>query len=531
MIQRITILLLLEMLILHGSFAQKHYQRYHEIDIQHYKFELKLNDDSNEISGKAIIDIRFLKSLKSFQLDLVGKKEDSKKGMIVKKVLLDKMELEFDHTDNKLNIILKESTISGAEHAFTILYSGEPIDGLIIAKNKHGDRTFFGDNWPDRAQHWLPTVDHPSDKATVEFIVTAPDHYQVIANGTQIEETNIDDETKLTHWKEAVPLPTKVMVIGVARFAVNAAGYINHIPVTTWVYRQDRDDGFSDYKIAVDVLDYFYNKIGSYPYEKLANVQSKTRYGGMENAGNIFYYENSVNGKQDQEKLIAHEIAHQWFGNSASELNWHHIWLSEGFATYLTDLYLEDIRGREVFIENLKTERKRVINYYKKNAAPIVNVKINDYNELLNPNSYQKGAWVLHMLRKKVGDELFWEGIKSYYEKYKFSNALSEDFQKVMEEVSGKKLDSFFKQWLYQAGHPILEIDVSKKASRITIQQVQKDGLFNFPLDLDIIDKKGNKIRKTIIVDSSMKESDISINGKIKEVIIDPDCCLLFEEK
>ncbi|MFT5167251.1 MAG: aminopeptidase N, partial [Saprospiraceae bacterium] len=394
-----------------------------------------------------------------------------------------------------------------------------------------GDRTFFGDNWPDRARHWLPTVDHPSDKATVEFIVTAPDHYQVIANGDQIEETNITDDTKLTHWKELVPLPTKVMVIGAARFAVNTAGYVDHIPVTSWVYRQDRDNGFLDYKIAIGVLDYFDQKIAAYPYGKLANVQSKTRYGGMENAGNIFYYENSVNGNQDQEKLIAHEIAHQWFGNSASELNWHHIWLSEGFATYMTDLYLEDVRGKAAFLENLKKERQKVIKYAQKKLAPIVDVSVTDYNKLLNPNSYQKGAWVLHMLRHKLGDELFLKGIQNYYHKYAYANALSEDFQQVMEETSDKKLGDFFKQWLYQAGHPVLKIEVSKRKSQITIRQVQGKNLFTFPLDLEIINDEEDRMRKTVWIDSKSHTFTIKMEGEIQRIIVDPDCWLLFEER
>src|SRR5690606_15487849 len=117
--------------------------------------------------------------------------------------------------------------------------------------------TFFGDNWPDRAHHWLPCVDHPSDKASVEFIVPAPDHYQVVANGMQIEETNLDDETKLTHWREEAPLPMKVAVIGAARFGVQHAGEVEGIPVTSWVYRQDREAGYYDYSLAVEALQFF----------------------------------------------------------------------------------------------------------------------------------------------------------------------------------------------------------------------------------------------------------------------------------
>ncbi|MEL6925988.1 MAG: M1 family aminopeptidase [Bacteroidota bacterium] len=311
---------------------------------------MALSDSSDVIYGKARIDIQFQKSVSGFHLDLDAKDAGEEKGMLVKNVWLDDREIPFAHEQQTLSIQLPDAVAAGDVRSFVIQYEGIPADGLIIAKNKHDERTFFGDNWPNRAHNWLPTVDHPSDKATVEFVVTTPGHYQTIANGEQIEETNLNDNTRLTHWKENVPLPTKVMVIGVARFAVNLAGYVDQIPVTSWVYRQDRYAGFGDYKMATEVLAFFIKKIGTYPYGKLANVQSKTRYGGMENAGNIFYFENSVNGKKDQEKLIAHEIAHQWFGNSASEMSWHHLWLSEGFATYLTDLYLEEVRGRAAFL-------------------------------------------------------------------------------------------------------------------------------------------------------------------------------------
>ena len=137
------------------------------------------------------------------------------------------------------------------------------------------------------------------------------------------------------------------MVIGVSPFAVQEMLSKSGIPLSSWVYPQNSEEGFFDYSIATRPLDFFESYIAPYPYSKLANVQSKTVYGGMENASCIFYHERTVTGKQDHEILITHEMAHQWFGDAVSELNWHHIWLSEGFATYLTDLYIEQtLAGR-----------------------------------------------------------------------------------------------------------------------------------------------------------------------------------------
>jgi len=159
---------------------------------------------------------------------------------------------------------------------------------LIIGKNKYSDRGFFGDNWPDRAHHWLPVIDHPFDKSSVDFSISAPLHYSVVANGIKIEESYINEKRKLTRWHEEVPIPVKVMVVGIARFATEVVGKVDNIPVESWVYPQNKVEGFYDYAVALKVLDFFHTHIGPYSYKKLANVQSKTRWGGLENANTIF---------------------------------------------------------------------------------------------------------------------------------------------------------------------------------------------------------------------------------------------------
>ena len=276
-----------------------------------------------------------------------------------------------------------------------------------------------------------------------------------------IEQSCMPKHTKLTHWREDVPLATKVMAIGAAPFATRFEGNINSIPVWSWVFAENRKEGFYDYSVAVKPLAFYCQLIGPYPYEKLANVQSKTIFGGLENAGCIFYSENSVTGQGNAENLMAHEIAHQWFGNSVTENDWHHIWLSEGFATYLTAVYQEKTYGKEKSDEIMKSARDRVLGFSLRSARPVVDTTVTDLMSLLNANSYQKGAWVLHMLRHDLGDEVFWKGMRLYYEKYRNQNALTNDFMSVMENVSGKNLDKFFKQWIFEAGEPDLKITTS----------------------------------------------------------------------
>ncbi|UWX54618.1 M1 family aminopeptidase [Maribacter litopenaei] len=188
----------------------------------------------------------------------------------------------------------------------------------------------------------------------------------MVATGEKIEESYLENGNKLTIYREPAPVAMKVVTIGVTKFASRLLGEVYDIPVTAWVYPENRLDGFSDYGVATKVLRYFIDQIGPYSYAKLANMQAKTQWGGLENAGTIAYFENSVNGKNEVEGLIAHEIAHQWFGNSASENDWNHVRLSEGFATYFAILYQESVYGDDKRKEELQLDRKQIIDYFKK---------------------------------------------------------------------------------------------------------------------------------------------------------------------
>jgi aminopeptidase N len=518
------------LLVLETVQAFDPYPKNESIDVRHYLFRLDLNDTTNRIGGEATIDIRFKKSVAEFELDLASL-NSSEQGMQVKMVTVDGQSGKFVHAQNRLKITLATAAVAGDEKRFVISYSGIPQDGLIIGKNKYGDRTFFGDNWPDRAHHWLPTIDHPYDKATCEFIVSAPEQYTVIATGDRVEESAVTRKRKVTHWKTSVLLPTKVMVIGVARFAIEYEGEINKVPLQAWVYPQNRNEGFSDYSMASGPLDYFSKNIAPYPYEKLANVQSTTRWGGMENAGNIFYYENSVTGKGNIESLLAHEIAHQWFGDSASEADWLHVWLSEGFATYFTQLYLENKYGVMRLALEMNKDRQDVIRYFKTDPTPIVNTAQKDITKVLNTNTYQKASWVLHMLRHEVGDQKFWEAVREYYRRYQLSNAMTDDFRKVVEAATSRDLKPFFDQWIFRAGHPVLAVtwryDQKEKKIKVIVEQKQP-ALFDFSLEVGLVGSSGQNVEK-IRISAKKQEFVIPFAQRPASVVLDPNVLLLFD--
>jgi len=509
------------------SFSQGYTERMNSLDIVHYKNEIVLNDSHNKIKGRSTIHLIVKQHTDSISLDLISV-NSAGKGMEVKNVLKNESAITFNHSNNRLTF--SNDTPLNTLVKYTIQYEGIPADGLIIEKNKYQDRTFFADNWPNRAHHWFPCVDHPSDKATVEFIVTAPNHYQVIATGLLLEESNLNDQTVLYHYKSEIQLPTKVMVIGVARFAVQQLAALDNIPFSSWVYPQNKEAGFYDYALAKDITAFFIDKIGDFPFEKLANVQSKTRFGGMENAGNIFYHEHSVDGKRSSESLLAHEIVHQWFGDSATEKHWSHLWLSEGFATYLTDLYFLETQGTEKMNQRLENERLKVIRFYNRQQTPVVDTQTTDYLRLLNANSYQKGAWFLHMLRNKIGDELFWKGVRTYYQEYQFSNANTDDFRKVIETISDKNLNSFFNDWLFTAGHPILKLDWQQDDKKIVFNIVQtQETTISFPLEVAINYSDGSSERKTVTIIKKEETVSFEVQKKVLSMDWDPEVTLLFE--
>jgi aminopeptidase N len=492
------------------------------IDVKHYKFALQLNDDNNSIKGQAAVTIQFAKPATSLKLDLV-KKNDTGKGMLVSSVKEAGKTLKFVQDSDAITVY---TTAKAGQHIYMINYSGIPADGLIISTNKYGHRTFFGDNWPNRAHNWLPCVDDPADKASVEFAVTAPVHYQVIANGLKKQERLLPHRQKFTDWAEAADLPTKVMVIGVADFAVEQSGRPDGIPVYSYVFPEDKATGFTSYKIATQILPFFIQHIGPFAYRKLANVQSKTIFGGMENAGAIFYFEESVNQKNGVEDLIAHETAHQWFGDAISEKDWHHVWLSEGFATYMTNYYLEQKYGTDSLQKRMAQQRRKVQAYERERFTPVVDTAVHDnYMQLLNANSYEKGSWVLHMLRRRIGDAAFWQGIRNYYAQYKGRNANTNDFRLAMEQASHQNLQSFFQQWLYTSGMPEIEINwkYNKSNQTVDLTIIQEQQVpFKFPLEITI-----NGKLHTIAV--SGKETHIRLPAAANSpvITIDPHTNLL----
>ena len=522
-----------------GPKAADTYPKNPDIDVLNYAFGLTLSDATDEIVGEATVDIRFLSDgLTRVRLDLINRGSDGR-GMAVSEVTSSDGAVTFSHRSDELFISLAEPTRANQRTQFTIRYRGIPATGLIIGPNKHGDRTFFSDNWPNRARNWLPTIDHPYDKATSELIVTAPDHYQVVSNGLKIEETALPGGMLLTHWKQSVPIATWLYNLGVARFAVQHVDDYMGKAIQTWVYYQDRDAGFYDFAVPTkQVLEFYGDWVGPYSYEKLANIQSNSVGGGMEAATSIFYGDDSVTGERTTRwrNVVIHEIAHQWFGNAVTEYDWDDVWLSEGFATYFTLLFREHQYGRDDFVQGLLESRDRVRSFYEENPDyRIVHDGLDDMSRVTSSHTYQKGGWTLHMLRGIIGDAAFWSGIQDYYRQYRDKNASTDDFRRAMEEASRRDLTEFFQQWLYQGGALEYEggwsYDSRSGTLEVELNQVQNDGYsFKMPVQLGIYSADGVEPRIELLqVNDMSNRFTFSVDREPESVVLDPDTWVLMD--
>jgi aminopeptidase N len=429
-----------------------------------------------------------------------------------------------------------------------VRYRGHPSDGLIIRRDSAGYWTAFADHFPDRARQWLPTVDHPSDKATVEWTVRAPSTHRVIANGELQEETpdvrkGTGEGFTVTRWRTVRPIYTAVMVIGVAPFATyelgNTACNMGELPgcvrQSVWITPDVRDYMPGPFARAGEIVSLFSRLVGPYPYEKLAHVQSTTRWGGMENASAIFYADNAYRKRSMGEGLIAHEIAHQWFGDAVTEAEWPHIWLSEGFATYFAALWTEHSRGDSAFQADLRAMRGTVLAAAVSIEKPIIDESLSDLREVLTSNAYQKAGFTLHMLRREVGDSAFFRGVRAYYLKHRHGNALTEDFVHEQEVASGKKLDWFFEQWMRRAGYADLAIGWRWESGRntllLTVSQTNpRIAPYRVKLSMDVTDVRGRVQRAWVTLPAARVATipvPIRLDGAPKSIVFDPDVSLL----
>ncbi len=503
-----------------------------------YDVAITLNDELTAITNaRTKITIQILKeNLAVVDLDF-GE-------MVVDAVSVDGGAAKFERSPGSLNVQLPKAANKGSRAVIAVEYHGKPKDGLILTADKDGKPSATGDNWPDHVHHWIPCLDHPSAKATVTFTITAPAKDLVVANGRFDRVRDNSQATRTWTYAEAVPIPAYCMVIAVGEYARAEPTTPAIAPLSYYVPQSEAKFAPQGFAPAAPSLKFFSETIAPYPYEKLALIVGATRFGGMENSSAIIFAKTLFDSKsaprmsrafnipERLEDIVAHEIAHQWFGDSVTESTWSDLWLSEGFATYFAGLVEQKYDGEDAFHAYMKRAADTYFAYEKTTRTPIHDTETEDLMKLLNANNYQKGAWVLHMLRSQLGDDAFFRGLRDYYSAHKNANASSDDLRAALEKASGHDLKQFFASWVYGTGHPQYQMSwrwiSTTKTLKLTLRQTQQEGFFPNVVPLHLATADGT-LRLAIKPTGKEAVADFHLDQQPTTVLIDPDYTILKE--
>jgi aminopeptidase N len=508
-------------------------------DVVDYALTIDLPDTGATIRANALLSVTRTGRSDTLVLDLLD--------LAVDRVLVDGRAAKFTRLPSTIAIPLPRKGSAKAQYKVSIDYGGAVTDGLIARADSAGRWTYFGDNWPNRARHWIPSIDHPSDKATVTWRVRAPSERTVVANGKLVSTHTVRDaegrERVESVWRESRRIPVYLMVIAAApleRFDLGdtdcgLAELQRCVPQA--VYTAPEQQGFlpGPFARAGEIVQLFSNLVGPFPYEKLSHLQSSTRFGGMENASAIFYSDGGFRRRSMTDEVVAHETAHQWFGDAVTERDWPHLWLSEGFATYFAALWTRAARGDSAFRVQVSGIRDAVLtDTIAVPKRPVIDSIETDLFALLNRNSYEKGGFVLHMLRGQVGERAFFDALHGYYAKHRHATAVTDDLRAEMERASRQSLGWFFDQWLRRPGYPEVTATWSYDAGAhevvIRVRQSGRFGAFQFPVTVAAIDSAGVAHRATgqmAATTGATQQLRIPLAAAPASVALDPDVELL----
>lgn len=472
-------------------------------DVRHIRLEIALDFEHEMVSGTVYTTFSALyEELKTLTLDAVN--------LHIEQVSLsDGTHLKYTSDDKKLTITLDRARQHGEEFIIAVRYSANPRTGLHFTKPAPEDPTRPIQAWtmaqPRYASFWFPCLDSPNERATTEMIVTVPAQFQTISNGNLLDvtENNADAtsgeiSTKTWHWRHDVPHATYLVSLVVGEFAVIEDSY-NNKPVTYYVRPDRKDDALLYMGKTPEMMRFFSEYTGvEYPYDKYAQTVVELYTGAMEHTTATTHSFSLLMDKRaaldfDMVSVTAHELAHQWFGDLVTCRDWANGWLNEGFATYIEKLWTEHDRGTDYFKQAMLGIKQRYIAEDRHYRRPIVYYVYHDQGfELFDRHMYDKGAWVLHMLRHQLGEVAFRRALHTYLERYREREVVTADFQRTLEEVTGRSLEQFFSQWVYSGGYPEFEVsyawDGEHSMAKVKIRQTQKlDDLtpcFVTPVDL-----------------------------------------------
>jgi aminopeptidase N len=520
----------------------EHFAPNREFDLVNIKLNLSFNLDKKELDGIASEKINPLRDdLKEIHLNAVN--------MTIDSVMLENKSIKYNYDGKILTINFDKAYDIKDTLTFSVIYSTIPQKGIyfVTPDDAYPDRTpqIWSQSEMEDARYWYPCHDYPDDYSTSELIATVPDNWEVVSNGL-LKRVNINKitRTKTFDWVEDKPHVIYLNSIVAGIYSVTK-DYYGKIPIYYYVSPVYKDDAKENFSATPDILKFYSTVTGyQYPWDKLslAAVTDFT-FGGMENVSAITLTDNTLHKETDEPQasstgLVAHETAHQWFGDLMTCRSWDQAWLNEGFATYFTALYEEHLYGEDAYGYQMMNNHNAVIAADKRERRPTVYDRYNDPVDLFSTYIYPRGASVLHMLRGIIGKDLFFKAIKYYVHKYKFHNVDSHDFQNAVEESTGYNLDWFFKEWLHKGGHPVFDVSYKYNDAdhmlNLTVKQVQKvdeiTPVYRMPVNI-LIQTKAGKMNERIVVDSLENNFTLNIADTPLMVNFDEGSYLLKEIK
>ncbi|MGC9135839.1 M1 family aminopeptidase [Caldivirga sp.] len=511
------------------------YQRYYGYFIKHLALTLRLNLSERSIQG----DARYIINV----IDNEGYLKFDAAEMNITSVTVNDLPTRFDYDGRYLRVYLS----GNGEVSVSINYSAKPRNGVhfILPDEYYRDRKpmVWTQGESEDNHYWIPLTDYPSMKFTSELTIIVPKPLIAVSNGYLVESKDLGNET-LWHWRLDKPHSSYLVAFAAAEFDV-IKDDCGGISVEHYVPKGRGESAKFSFHRICDMIKFFSEYTGvKYPWPNYKHAVVSEFGGGMENTTVTILTDATLHDEHAQcpgskfpcpgledfssDGLVAHELAHQWFGDLVTTRDWGNIWLNEAFATYMEALYTMHAKGVDEFIYELYSNLKAYLNEYRRYARPIVTRLYKYPEEMFDRHTYEKGSLVLHTLKNIIGEENFRKGINLFLTRYAYSNAETEDFRKVMEEATAKPLDWFFNQFVYSAGHPSIKYSWSYDSGylRISISQTQGDDsypVYRIPVELEI----GHQDGSMELIKLNLESRDTTVYLPIKErptyVCLDPE--------
>ena len=508
-------------------------ERVRTFDVRHIRGELTLDIKKSEIRGTVTHTLVPLHpGLEAVTLDCGA-------ALKVSRVVVGSTPCVFQQKGDELAITLDRAYGSDSTLALAVTYAGSPAVGIRFVKPDadHPKRLVcvWTQGEPEDARHWIPCYDYPNERSTAEMIITVEKPLMVVSNGTLESTRDNPDGTSTYHWKMDAQLAPYLLSVTAADFAVYH-DKLGNLPVDYYVLK-DVDEATARRALGKTprMIEFFNQRIGTpYGYAKYAQVCLPEFGGGMEHSSattltDSILVDAVAHAERNADSLVAHELAHQWFGDLLTCRDWSNLWLNEGFASYFDPLFFEHDEGPDAFAIAMAADLQSYLGSDRQYRRAIVEPRYNDPWQMFDGVTYSKGACVLHALRGVVGDDAWWRGVQLYVARNKDKVVATADFRAAMEEASGRDLGWFFDQWVFHGGHPELaarwRYEDDDKTLRLKVEQTQMvdetTPLFRLPTTVEIGDEQGVR-GVPIVIDAKTQEFIIPTPTRPKLVRIDP---------